>query len=299
MASKRAQAPIDLKITSKVRRRQMSARVLIVLSVLLCLALIAMDRAQVAWVQKARVGTLEILSPVFEMVAAPVHYARQLINNVHNLAELNSENERLRALVETYEEKEKILAQLRSENNELRELLNFVPKDSFGFISAPVIVDGSGLFARSVLVKAGREQGVRKGQAVVTGDGLIGRIEEVGESVSRVILLNDLNSRIPVMFQENRQRALLAGKNTAFPELEYLTKETEVKEGDVIITSGDGGAFPQGLPVGIVSRIIEDQGQREVRVKLFSDLQNLDFVRIVDYGLTGILDDFYQNSAVQ
>jgi len=288
----KAKAPLELKTPPRsTRRKRLSPQTVLILTILLSLTFVILDQARVPAVRQARMAALEALSPALEVLVAPVYFVRDAWANLEHLAELRSENEMLRREVTSYEEKEKQLVTLQSENKELKNLLNFVPEESFGFISAPVIVDGVGLFARSILVKAGRDQGVRKGQAVMTGNGLIGRIEQVGPSVSRVILLNDFNSRVPVMFLKSRQRAVLVGNNSGLPRLEYLQKSAVIDPGDVIVTSGDGGAFPQGLPVGTVQTVRED---RPPDVKLFSATQNLDFVRVVDYGLTGILSDFYK-----
>src|SRR5690606_9817827 len=152
--------------------------------------------------------------------------------NVRHLAGLRGENERLRAQVEEFQSKERLIAQLESENDALKRQLNFVPEESFGYITATVVADSAGSFVRSILIKAGTEGGVRKGQAVVTGDGLVGRVHSVGQKSARVILVEDLNSRIPVMLQETRKRAILAGNNTKLPTLLYLSDKEDIKPGE-------------------------------------------------------------------
>ena len=120
-------------------------------------------------------------------------------------------------------------------------------------------------FVRSLLVLAGKSDGVIKGQAAVTGQGLVGRVTAVGERASRVLLVTDINSRIPVRVDRTRERAVLAGNNSSSPSLIYLPPETGVQVGDRIVTSGHGGVFPKGIPVGIVT--VVDQRDNLDRIK--------------------------------
>jgi rod shape-determining protein MreC len=117
------------------------------------------------------------------------------------------------------------------------------------------------------------------------GEGFIGRIIEVGEVSSRVLLITDLNSRIPVMVESTRDRAILAGDNSDEPRLLYLPPAVALSPGDRIVTSGDAGALPPGLPVGTVTAA----GEGGARVAPFANWSRIEYVRIIDYGLKGIL----------
>jgi rod shape-determining protein MreC len=152
-------------------------------------------------------------------------------------------------------------------------------------VSAQVIGNSGGAFVRNVLVNAGSRDGVARGQAAVTGEGLVGRVAEVGERAARILLLNDLNSRIPVILESSRDRAVLAGDNSDEPRLLYLAATAKVKVGDRIVTGGAGGVFPPGLPVGVVAAV----DGASVRVEPYAELPRLDYVRIVDFGLEGLL----------
>ena len=142
-------------------------------------------------------------------------------------------------------------------------------------------------FLRSVLVNVGGRDGVRKGLAVIDNRGLIGRVAEVGAWSARILLVTDLNSRIPVLVGDGRERAIMAGDNSDQPLLAYLPAERSVVPGDLVITSGHGGAFPAGLPVGVVIR----DAKRQLRVQPFLSPDRLEFVRLMDFGLTGVLQD--------
>jgi len=175
---------------------------------------------------------------------------------------------------------------LSAENQNLKSQLNFAPDAEPGFVTARVIADTGGAFVHSILVSAGARDGVAKGQAVVTGDGLVGRVHAVGTRSVRVLLVTDLNSRIPVIIEATRTRAILAGDNSERPRLIHLPPGATASIGDRVVTSGHGGAFPPGLPVGVVAQISDGN----VLIKPYAQRDRLEFVRIVDYGLKGILD---------
>ena len=158
-------------------------------------------------------------------------------------------------------------------------MLNFVPPPRASFVSARVIADGSGPFSRSVLLNVGTRNGIAKGQAVVNDLGLIGRVTEVGQRSARVLLLSDFNSRVPILFETTRERAILAGDNSATMRLDFVSPTAKVTPGERIVTSGHGGLLPAGLPVGAIV------GGKDgaPRIQPFVDWSRLEYVRVVDY----------------
>ena len=175
---------------------------------------------------------------------------------------------------------------LKVENRNLRNLLNFPVDPAAGFITARVIADTGGAFANSVVINVGNKSGVLKGQPTITGEGLVGRVTDVGKRSSRVLLITDLNSRIPVVIQSSQARAILAGDNSYQPRLIYLSPGALVSQGDRIVTSGHGGAFPPGIPVGLVASVNVNGS----RIKPFVDRYRVTHLRVLDYGLTGIVE---------
>ncbi len=224
-----------------------------------------------------RVGLADASAPVVNMVAVPVQNAAVFVRDVSGLAAIQAENARL------VEENEKLRSwyhtalTLEAENQSLRELMNVQVEARHTYISARIMTDGQSNFAKSLLVAVGSQDGVRKGQAVISGDGLVGRVVEAGEKTARVLLLNDINSRIPVIIDNSRQHAVFAGQNTGQGVLMHLPPESKVDDGVRVVTSGVGGIFPPGIPVGIV----KTQGE-EVLVKPNADFSRLMYVRIID-----------------
>jgi rod shape-determining protein MreC len=138
-----------------------------------------------------------------------------------------------------------------------------------------------------VLLNTGRRHSVRPDQPVVSAGGLIGRIAEVGERSARVLLLTDINSRIPVLVEQTGERAILAGGNTPRPNLLYLSANSPVSQGDRIVTSGHGGMFPPGLAVGVVAEVSE----AATSVQPMIDFARLSEAIVLDFGAGGVVPD--------
>jgi rod shape-determining protein MreC len=157
-------------------------------------------------------------------------------------------------------------------------LLKTVPEPSYSAVTAQVIGRSSQPFQETLVLNAGRRNGIKSGQAVVDARGMLGRIYVAGDHTSWVILLTDLNSRIPVTVRPGGVQAILAGSNTNMPSLEALPQNVKMKEGQDVVTSGDGGLLPAGLPVGVLT--LE---KNYPRVRLYADAQTADEVRILDF----------------
>jgi rod shape-determining protein MreC len=186
--------------------------------------------------------------------------------------ELRREIQRLHAWRETARQFEEENAQLRALNN-----VRLVPHSTF--VTGDVIADSGGPFLQSALVNVGARDGVIDGSAAVDGNGLVGRVVGVGDHATRLLLLTDFSSRVPVLVQPSGLRAILSGNGTGAPLLEFLENPEEVKPGDLVRTSGDGGVFPPNLPVG---RLVALPGGAW-RVALSADFARLEFVRLLRY----------------
>jgi rod shape-determining protein MreC len=163
--------------------------------------------------------------------------------------------------------------------------LSAAPEGGAKFVTARVIAGSGGAFANTLVIDAGSSGGIKKGQAVLTDRGFVGRIAQVSSRSSRVILLTDFNSRVPVLIESSRGRAILVGGNTRRPRLIHVAPGARITPSDRIVTSGHGGAFPPGLPIGVVAAV-SDGG---VTVQLFADYGRLEFVKVADFGLHGLV----------
>lgn len=259
--------------------KALSQRVAFVLLVLVAFGLMLLGKADTLLVERMRAGVVDFVAPIMNVLSRPAAAVSAAIDNVNEFARLHSENARLKAQNERLLRWQAAARRLTAENAELRKLLRFAPGPKVHFSAARVVADAGGVFVRSIIIAGGRRDGIAKGQAVMTGDGLAGRVLAVGERSARVLLITDLNSRIPVVLEGTRERAILAGDNSPLPAIVFLRHTATASVGERVVTSGHGGVFPPGLPVGIVARV----GEEGIRVQPYVDFDRLEYVRILDY----------------
>jgi rod shape-determining protein MreC len=243
-------------------------------------------KADTVIVERIRAAIGDVVTPALSVLSRPVQTVNDLMADAQDLVTLRSELTRLREENARLLSWQNVAQRLEAENKALRSFLNYQTGPQATFITARVVGDAGSAFVRSMLLNAGGRDGVKNGQAVMTADGLAGRITEVGDSSARVLLITDINSRIPVLVERTRDRAMLAGDNSRQPQLNFLPPGATVQIGDRIVTSGHGGTYPAGLPVGVVVSVT-DAGA--VRVEPLVDWSRMEFVRVVDFGISGIL----------
>jgi rod shape-determining protein MreC len=249
-----------------------------VLLILLAVLLLLAGRAQGSWTDAARSLLQDIVSPFFKTIAGPSNAASRWTEGLGAAFDVYGENQRLR-------EENRALLAFKNEAIELRQkvtryeaLLNTGPQPGSAFVTGRVIADSGGAFQRSLIVGAGRALGVAKGQAVMTEQGLVGHVVNAGQQSSRVLLLTDISSRVPVRLERANVKAILAGDGSSAPYLDFLPRGSVLVAGDRVVTASDGGVFPPGMPVGVVS-----EGGGVPRVTPFTDERRADFVRIIRY----------------
>lgn len=252
---------------------------LILVSVLLLLS--SLYSAQASVFKKAREGVMDAASPVLSLFSGPIAYVNGAIGSVGDYFSVMEQNKALR-------EENAELRQWMNEALELREtiavyekLKGYAAPPEAQPISAFVIGESNDAFARSMIVNAGRANNVEVGQAVVDGNGLVGRIVDAGGGASRVLLLTDIQSRIPVYIEGADVEGILIGNTRAQPVISFTASASdfETEPGQRVMTSGAGGALPRGLPVGVVTG--ENRG--EITVDLYANYARTRMVRVINY----------------
>lgn len=234
-------------------------------------------------VDNVRARVTDAFAPILDAISRPAATAAHAVESVVELQNAFDENQKLKVENARLLQWKQAALRLEAENASLRSLLHATPEPKSTFITARVIAQPGSSFLRTLVVTAGRRDGVRKGQAAIAGAGLVGRVVEVGEWSARVLLLTDLNARIPVVLERSRQRAVLAGDNTDLPKLLYLQPDATIQVGERVVTSGHGGQFPPGIAVGVVASV----GEHGVRVQPNVDLDRIEHVQLVDFDLPG------------
>jgi rod shape-determining protein MreC len=216
-------------------------------------------------------------SPVGQAVSAPGRWTGQAAEYVRDYFGAVSENRRLLAENAELRQWKATAIALQDTNARYKALLGFRTNPPIPMASAHVILDSRGPFADTRLADAGREKGVVIGNPVMNERGLVGRVIGVTSGASRVLLLTDVASRTPILIDRTDARAIMTGDASATPKLEYLRGADPIKNGDRVLTSGDGGMIPRGLPVGTAVKGLDGAW----RVRLDADESSIDFVRIL------------------
>jgi rod shape-determining protein MreC len=266
----------------RVAAQRLTLPFLIFVSALLAI----LGKADVFLFDRVRVLVADTISPVLQVVGQPIAAVSNAIGTVQDVFTVYEENQRLRTENDRLLKWQEAARRLQAENQQLRDLAKYTPESEVSSVAGQVIADSGGAYLHNVLINVGRRDGVARGQAAMTGEGLVGRVIEVGKRTARVLLMTDINSHIPVLIEGTLERAMLDGDNGDRPRLVYIQPKGELSPGARVVTSGSGGIFPPGLPVGIVAN-----SAGHFVVEPYADLARLQILRIVDFGLDGVLPE--------
>lgn len=252
-------------------------KVALIFFVILSLFCIFFDKVNSDLRSSISAPLLNLVTPMMKLTNGISKYSKYLASSASEIMDLKKNNIILRQdneLLKLYYQKAR---DLEAENIQLRKLLNFVGQRSYKYVSAKIISVNNGPFSKLAILNIGAKQGVKNGQVVINNDGLVGRIIEVGSESAKILLITDIKSRIPVNTFNSRQRAILMGNSSEKMTLSYLSNPSRTNVGELVVTSEDGGYFPQGILVGVIER----RSDKEVTVLPKADLSNIDYVSVV------------------
>ena len=252
-------------------------RLLVGVLVLALVGLFLVWRIDSPRVERLRAATIDAVVPSFDWAMAPITGTANLISDFQSYQQLRAQNQDLRRELQQMKAWKEAALQLEQENAKLLDLNNVSLDPKLTVVTGVVMTDSGSPFRQSVLVNVGARDGIVDGWPTMDAIGLVGRIAGVGQNSSRVMLLTDTSSRIPVTIQPSGQRAILAGDNSLNPPLEFLEDAALVRPGDRVVSSGDGGVFPADLLVGQVALGTDNR----LRVRLAADYQRLEFLRVL------------------
>jgi rod shape-determining protein MreC len=252
-------------------------RLLVGVILLALFALFLVWRIDSPRVERFRAAAIDKFVPSFDWAMAPITGIGHLISDFQSYQQLADQNQDLRRELQQMKAWREAALQLEQENAKLLDLNNVSIDPQMTFVTGVVVTDSGSPFRQSVLVNVGARDGIIDGWPTMDGIGLVGRIAGVGQETSRVMLLTDTSSRIPVIIHPSGQKAILAGDNTLNPPLEFLEDTGLVRPGDRVVSSSDGGVFPSDLLIGQVA-LGTDQ---RLRVRLSADYQRLEFLRVL------------------
>lgn len=261
--------------------RLLAKKFAIVILFLSAFVMMLVNKTDTVIIEKTSSMATDVISPMIDVLVVPARALAGVFDYFRDLSKIYDNNRKLRA------ENSRLLSvsdrarALEIENRLLSKLLNYAPPPEAKSITARVIAEEGDAFSHSIIAYTGSNKGVKKGQVVMSDNGVIGRVDKPGKRYSKIILITDINSRIPVMVERTRVRGILAGDNTTIPKMIFIPLSAQLTVGDRIITSGVAGVFPPGLPIGKISSVEKNS----VRIKTFGNLERLEYVRIIDYGL--------------
>jgi rod shape-determining protein MreC len=263
--------------TWKIARRG-NAQLPLVIVLALAVVLVLVGKAQSGLFDTARVRITDAMAPMLEDVRVPLDGIERWAGSIGEIFSVYNENLRLK-------EENARLTQWRNNSVVLEgrirhyeALLHAVPDQKFSAVLARVVGRANHPFLRTMILDAGAQDGARAGQAVIDEKGMIGRLYLTGKHTSWVILLTDINSRVPVTVAPGGVQAILDGDNSAAPKLDLVLSTATVKPGDQVVSSGDGGLLPPGLPIGTVV-----QDGAGFRVALLADATQSESVEILNF----------------
>ncbi|TVP97390.1 MAG: rod shape-determining protein MreC [Roseinatronobacter sp.] len=252
-------------------------RILIGLLATLMLLIFIVWRIDSPRVEQFRMAVIDRVVPSFDWAMRPVARGVALAENFRSYARIIEQNQELRRELQQMRAWREAALQLEQRNAQLLDLNQVRLDPQLTHVTGVVMADSGSPFRKSVLLNVGARDGVRDGWAVMDGLGLAGRIAGVGQRTSRVVLLTDTASAVPVVIQPSGQRAMLIGDNSAFPILEFIESPDDLRPGDRVISSDDGGVFPAGILVGEVVATSD----RRLRVRISADFGRLEFLRVL------------------
>ena len=265
---------------AKVRHRRLVHVVLIALS----FSLMFIGKADLVAMRDLRMSSNDFLAPVIDFVSAPIRGVETMAEGIRTVASLRAENVRLQAendLLQRWRRRAEIL---ESENQQLRSVTGTVSDENRSLITARAVTAPGGSFAHTILIAIGDESGIAAGDPVITSNGLVGIVYEVGRAYARVLMISDINARIPVMLASSSWPGLTIGRNGEYLELAFLPAEARPEVGELVLTSGHGGILPAGLAVGRVDRMDGDN----IWVRPAVEFRNLGYVSVLIGGTEGV-----------
>lgn len=248
-------------------------------AIALCLCLLAVERVKPELLQGVKSNSLDIVTPVAHLIAAPKETLADWAARTRAFFNTYEENAALKLANAELLKWQAAAKELRYENEELRSLLHMVPDSNVHYVTTRIVSDISATSSFTALISAGVKEGIKKNQAVINSEGLIGRVIEAGEHNARVLLLADSNSHIPVIGERGRHKAMLSGRGRGDLTLRYVERGDQFAVGERLITSGDGGLLPPGILVGSVSTV----DGVNVGVRPMTNADSASIVTVVDY----------------
>jgi len=242
------------------------------------IALIALSRFNFPAINYLKISLNEIIYRASFVVSIPEQQIQNASIALNKHFKLYKDLEITKKKIKQLEYEKYNSNYLTSENKRLRKLIDeyIIKSDE---LVAKVLLDKNSPFLKSIIVNKGSKDDVKLGMAVLDDQYLIGKIVEVNYSTSRALLVSDLNSKIPISVEPGNLLSILSGTGKDFGKIQYTQQDFNFQESDIVYTSGSGGIFKSGIPIGK----IKIDNNKNIKVKFFSNLSQITFVKLVAF----------------
>jgi len=210
------------------------------------------------------------------IVSIPENTISPMFTTIQSHFKVYEQYELMKLELQQLKNQQNQIAYLKTENDKLKKVIEDTDIYNYESITSKVLVDKESPFLKSVILNKGFNSGLKKGMPVLKGPYFVGRITEVNYLSSRVLLISDLNSKIPVLIEPRGYQAIMSGTGDDLAQLDFLPKNHQLEVGNMVYTSGTGGIFFEGIPIGQVELIEE-----KFYVKFFSDLNQLYLINVI------------------
>lgn len=226
---------------------------------------------------------LNIFYPVIKPLSAISDSINHLTSNYINLVDVKQDNAKLSAIVK--EQNNKLIAAEENllQNERLKKLLQMKKGIKENSIAATVIGDDTTAWFHTIVIDRGLNDSISEAMPVISAEGVVGQVVKLGSNSSRVMLLTDHASGIAATIQRSRARGVVKGRGKQGCVLEFVGREEDIKVGDVVITSGIGGVFPKGIPIGEVKMVKRGEYGvfQNIEIKPFANISHLEELLII------------------
>ena len=229
---------------------------LLIAAIIICCLLMVSQRGEARLRQTLQSTSDDAVSPLIGLISKPMRGLENFLFSVEDRQRAFEENKVLRQELQSLREAQSSMALLEAKISDYEKILKVEhgTDQRVSKIATRAISDIDGPFVRAILLNSGQKSGLSKGDAVMSPEGMIGHVILAGRSSSRVLRVDDISSRIPVMSGRTQAVAILAGDNTDFPKLTFIGRGMDWNIGDKVLTSGDEGQLPRGLHIGVISK---------------------------------------------
>lgn len=243
--------------------------------------LMILSKADNAHLNKTEDMVSRILNPIIRVIQLPADGIYFVCEKIRDVVRVYADNKVLKNDAAQVDYLKNKMQALKIENELLSQMLSYTPPPDAEFVTAKVIATEGDGFSHSLIAYVLQEKKIQKGQVVLYKEAVIGRVDSVHGAYVRVMLISDINSKIPIIVERSREKGILSGNNTSVLNLVLTSPAADIKKGDKIVTSGVGGIFPSNLPIGFVFNV----SQESILIEPIYSIEKIEYVKIVHYAL--------------